>query len=396
MNPRYFLALSLLYSPLLAAVSLHQLLQQAWQAQPEFQLHTETEQGFAQRQQQTQQWLADAPKATLEHQTDRPFDDNGQRSWQARLDLPLWQPGQRQSTRTALNREQAAYQQRLQLLHWQLAGRLRASYWAYRLALAEQQRLEQRLTFEQDLQQDTERQIQAGQLSPLEQSLSQSRVQLARLALLTATGAQQQARNRFELDSRQSELPEATETPADPSQYPLDQHPSLLALRAEIDAVQHQRLAQPRLGLNPELQLGLSQQRERAGLDTEHQLAVGLQIPLGQTTSQRERRQALSLEQSRLQQELQQHRFQLQRQREQQQLELTQAQQAVRLSRDAAQLNQQVLTQQRRAFALGELSREQRLAAERQQLDLDAAATQAELERQRRIAEFNQTLGALP
>ncbi|MBP8186000.1 MAG: hypothetical protein KAX95_08955, partial [Pseudomonas sp.] len=114
------------------AATLREALDHAWAAQAN-QLSARDQQ-FSAQVAASQAWTPAPASVGLFNTSDQLNDNYGHREWEVEVSAPIWLPGQREHAEALANAEKTAFSGRSALSRWQLAGQLRESWWALRLA----------------------------------------------------------------------------------------------------------------------------------------------------------------------------------------------------------------------------------------------------------------------
>jgi len=329
---------------------------------------------------------------------DRVLDSVGLREIEARLQISLWRPGQRQQAQILGDRYQYLNESWRLNLRWEVAGRVRQ-------VLAELQRAETMLQLRQQAIASTEQLHQLTEALYLNGSVAQLDVMQSEALLLQQQGllfnaeaALIDAELNYTMLTGLSVRPATAYSEAQSEHAEIAQdHPLLQYLQANIDVADSQ-VERIRRQANGSPLLGFGVRRERGSRQQEYidSLGLSLNIPVGKSPvaaaqiSDARRQQAdllVARQQAyrQLNRDLQEasHLIEL----TDQQLGLTEAQ---------FNLSQQRSTIARSAFELGETDLLQAVLALQQAQAAEQELRSLELRRQSLIIEYNHTLGILP
>ncbi|MFO0317287.1 MAG: TolC family protein [Hyphomonadaceae bacterium] len=207
----------------------------------------------------------------------------GYREVEAGVTASLWRRGERNSLRAISSGLMASAARQNDVAKLEVAGNVRTAWWAYRRAAAEVGVLSDQVSSNQNLANNIERLVTAGEMARLDllQTQATNAEVKARLALAEGTLAQARAT----LEGLVGEIPNNLPIEA-PGALEADNHPSVLALRAEAESLDKQaRLV--RLQAAPAWRVGLDVRAERglSGDTTLTSTGVRVSRPFGATPS---------------------------------------------------------------------------------------------------------------
>lgn len=379
------------------AQSLHQSFEQAWQQQSAARLQPLYQQLSAQQAHNAQRLLADSPSLSLQHQRTDLEQENARRSVEARLDLPLWLPGQQQSLQALADATEQSLPYQQEFERWQLAGLLREHYWQYRLAQQQVEQLAQQRQAQDAQWQQAGLELSAGQIANTQRLQLNLQRQQLHSEQLEARLSLEQAELQFRQTSLGAPLPDAAEEMPATTAFSLQQHPQWRYLQAELTRQQAQyQAAQQSLSANPELQLGLGRERERFATEPEFSLTLGLKLPLGKAPGRQLQLRQQDLQRRQAELALEQAQYLLPQQYQQARQAYQLAQQQLVIQQQRQHDSQQLLNASQQAFKLGQIDWLNLQQATQQQQAATAAVQTAQLQRAYRIALLNQASGLLP
>jgi outer membrane protein TolC len=263
-----------------AAPTLHALVEAAWQRSPLAQTLTARRQETAASRDLAASWLAAAPTLGVSDRSDRWTDRRNARETELSLSAPIVLPGQHGARRQLA--ERADEELDAQLLHARLAiaGEVRSRLWeaaAAREVLAEKS---DHLHHVEDLADDVDRRVKAGDLARSDALLAKQEVLAATTDLALARGRAGEALARFRVLTGASALPDMEPEPL-PAATTVTDHARLRAAqatatraRAAVELASASRQGAPTVAL--------SMRRERDGImpNADRSIGIALQIPL--------------------------------------------------------------------------------------------------------------------
>ena len=391
-----YIFLLLLSPPLLAAGTLRDAIERAWERQPAAQARPARGDEFIAKQEAARAAFPEPPSLRLGNRNDRLNRNDGAREWEAEIALPLWLPGERDRQSAVVNAERDQYDTGLTAAKLKIAGEVRDAYWQARLADNELALARRKVHEAGVLAADVERRVKAGDLARIDLNQAQAAERLARAALAEAEIKTFRATQGFNVLTGLSALPIGEERPPAQGAVP-DEHPLLAPLQRAV-ATHQAKLNQATQNLrnNPELELGM--RRERGTFDEAYANSLLLRLRLPFATDARnkpriaganaeliEAHTAYTLERTKVVAEIETARRELEQSRTVS--GLTEAR--FTLTADT----QQLLA---KAFALGEFDLVTRLRAENERFEAELQFTRAKLEAARALSRLNQALGVLP
>ena len=391
-----YIFLLLLSPPLLAAGTLRDAIERAWERQPAAQARPARGDEFIAKQEAARAAFPEPPSLRLGNRNDRLNRNDGAREWEAEIALPLWLPGERDRQSAVVNAERDQYDTGLTAAKLKIAGEVRDAYWQARLADNELALARRKVHEAGVLAADVERRVKAGDLARIDLNQAQAAERLARAALAEAEIKTFRATQGFNVLTGLSALPIGEERPPAQGAVPVE-HPLLAPLQRAV-ATHQAKLNQATQNLrnNPELELGM--RRERGTFDEAYANSLLLRLRLPFATDARnkpriaganaeliEAHTAYTLERTKVVAEIETARRELEQSRTVS--GLTEAR--FTLTADT----QQLLA---KAFALGEFDLVTRLRAENERFEAELQFTRAKLEAARALSRLNQALGVLP
>ena len=341
--------------------------------------------------------LAGAPTLYFSHLTDAMLDNNGQREYEAGVELPVWHAGQRRALTTLAGTAGAESSAAASALRWEVAGQLRAVLWDIASAANAADQAKDSVAVAEELLSAVERRNARGDL-PLADVL------LARSALLekqksvieTRAGlldAERTYRSLTRLDARPQDFSETRSAREDFDAS----HPLLALADAELArAKANGELVDRETRGNMLVTVGPRRQRDAQTALMNNSFAVGVTIPVGgKPIGAPERARA-----ARAVAEAESRRGQLLRQLD---LDLHEAEHTLSVVEDSlalAKTQSDLAMQQwqmaKSAFAQGEIELRDLLRIQDAAQNGVREASRLRIEQGRQIAAINQALGETP
>ncbi|KON81325.1 TolC family protein [Azoarcus sp. PA01] len=370
----------------------------AWQRSVAARAGTARRDEQAARRDAAASWMPAPPNLTVTQRSDRLNRDAGERELEAELELPLWMPGARAAAGALVDAEGEALDARLAGARLRVAGALREAVWALRLAAGETAAAERRVAEAKTLATDVERRVAAGDLARIDANVARSAVQRALARQAEARAALRREQRMYVALTGGAVAPAGDEAaPEVVGAATLDAHPDVVELRRSA-ALARARLGQARAQTRdaPELILGVTRERERAGERYETTTTIGVRVPFGTDTHNRPRITAANAELVEAETAAALEHERLVAAVDAAAAELSRAHDAERFAAERARLavdTQQLLA---KAFDLGEIDLPTRLRADNERFDAELGVERARLELGRARSRLQQALGLLP
>lgn len=265
----------------LHAQTLSEAVEAAWRLNPDTSVAA-SGRGEAEGQRDVaERWLAAPPTATLSQRSDRFGTDEGLRSHELEVELPLWRWGQRNARLGFADAGIGLVDAELGLARWQVAGEVREALWTAAQGALERDTARQRLAVAERIEQEVGRHVAVGDLARVDLLLVQSEKAAAQANLADAEQRANESRQRYAvLTGLQSwTLPTAR---GDLTSAAIDGHPRVR--RAEADRQRAERGSEnARESANEPytLILGAERERERYGATTNTIVRLGVKVPFG-------------------------------------------------------------------------------------------------------------------
>ncbi|WP_288843695.1 TolC family protein [uncultured Deefgea sp.] len=328
------------------------------------------------------------------------LDDNlspsqGSREYEAELGIPLWQWGQKDRLLAQVNQLTKLEQSQWMLSHWALAGALREAVWSARLAKLAQDSAQQKLLALEKIHHDLQRQLQAGEVAPLDVNLAHQAWLEAQLQVALSAQQLNDSLQQFQALAGDIPLPDQPETR--PLALETMVHPQRQVLQAQTELALAQ-LAQAQYDTRdtPELALSLTRERGAPDEDYKNRGKISMRIPFGAEGRTQARVTSANSELISAQTQVQRTERQISTQQQMAHHALTLANQQLQMAQQRLQLATQAWQWQQRSYRAGQTSLTAFLTAQSDFLERGFAVQRAELELGRADSRYLQTLGVLP
>jgi len=346
--------------------------------------------------QQAEAFLPANPSVDLAHYNDALATGEGNREWDAGVEIPIWKPGQRDARRSYARKTGAVAGAARGSVRLQAAGEVRTRLWALglqrnRVALARRE-----LKTARTLAQKVRRRMELGDLARTDLLLARERVvekqtaleeQRGHLRVLRAAYRRVTGLDRVPGQWREKRAPEAPQ-PAD--------NPALSKARREVARLRAKvRWAGEEATASPSLTLGARRERAAGGTTIDSLLAA-VHVPIGLSPQRQAEQAPVRMELAQAQSRLDRLRREVRGSLEEARQGITTARRTLRQARQREKLARHNLTLARKAFDAGEydlidlIKIQDKFAAARR----DRA--QRKLEVHRAVARYNQAAGVVP
>ena len=377
------------------AQTLREAVDAAWARQPAARAQSAREADLAARRDAAGALTPQPPSLGLGARSDAPFQNEGQREYEAELAFPLWLPGQSARQTAVVDAERSQLDGILTVAKWKVAGEVRETYWDVRIAEVELALARRKVEESAAIAADVARRVKAGDLARVDLNQAQGAEQSARAAAVEAELKAFRARQGLQTLTGMSVLPAAEETTG--LAPPLDDHPQLSSRQRAAGAARA-KLAQAAEDRRDSPELALGMRRERGAFDQpyDNSLLLKFKVPFATDARNRPRIAAANAELIEVQAD-----YELERTRVAAEIEVARrglAQSETVRSFAAARFELAAETQRliARAFTLGEIDLVSRLRAENERFDAELGLTRTEVERARAVSRLNQAMGVMP
>lgn len=263
-----------------ASSTLHALVESAWQRSPLAQTLGARQQETAAARDVAASWLAAAPTLGVSDRSDRWTDQRNARETELSLSAPIVLPGQHGARRQLAERAGNELDAQLLQARLTIAGEVRTRLWeaaAAREVLAEKT---DHLHHMEELANDVDRRVKAGDLARSDALLARQEVLAATTDLALARGRAGEALVRFRLITGAAVLPDMAPEPL-PVEMPVTDHARLRAAQAaETRARAAVELAAASRQAPPTVALSMRRERDGNMPGFDRSIGIALQIPL--------------------------------------------------------------------------------------------------------------------
>jgi outer membrane protein, heavy metal efflux system len=345
-----------------------------------------------------ERWITNRPSWQTSYIDDGLLDDIGQREMEAGVSVNLWRPGERSQAQNL----GSSYQQKAQAwerhFNWLIAGRVR-------MALADNIHAETLLMLEGDATREAERLLEITTSLFESGAVPELDVLQVRSLLLEQREIELGAQaNLVDANRNYTVLTNLNMQPSEPhrehlstlEEIPLS-HPYLNLLRSEIDLAQANIEQAKRTALgSPSLTLGVRRERGIQQQAFNDSFGVTVNVPFGgsaavsaSTSSARSNKVDTEIRFAKVLQQLTAELHEIEH-------ELYLIEQTLELALERSEISQRHWEMSRAAFAAGETTLAQVVLAQQRALSSSKKMRLLELEKQRRITEYNQVVGETP
>jgi outer membrane protein TolC len=340
--------------------------------------------------------LPSAPAVGIIHQNDAIGSGRGERDWQAELELPVWQPKQRDNRLKVAEAIQSSTSAGRHSLKLQVAGQLREALWNIaandnNLSLAIN-----KLQVAKKLQSDVDKRYRAGELAKTDAMLAEQEVLRVEKEKVRAEAEVMHARHRYYLLTGLRELP-ANYEEKQSSLEDYSQSPIWLEAESKLGLAETERdLAQVESHEN--MRVLLNVRNSKGAFDTTDNNSVGVhvRVPFGGEASAAPIRAAAEMVVGNALTEREAMRFELEAAMHEAEHNLSVSRAELSIATKQHEIAKESLTLAQKAFQLGETDLVSLLRVQAQTFEVQRAFTTRQIQVQWDIARYNQTVGVLP
>ena len=269
--------------PSMAGTTLHAIVEQAWQRSVAVTTLAARQEEAAAAHDVAQSWLAGAPVLGLSDRSDRWLDNRRLREAEVSIAAAVLLPGQasaRQQLAARAGEDVEAQRHRARL---EVAGQVRLRLWEAAAAHEMLAEKEGHLHHLEDLHEDVQRRVKAGDLARSDGLLTGQEVLAAQAEVAQARTRARDALHRFELLTGVPELPAPEPEPLQP--VPPDAMSQHAHLRAAETAEQRARanvaLAAAGVQAPPTVTLAMRRERDSVTPESTRSIGIAVHVPLG-------------------------------------------------------------------------------------------------------------------
>lgn len=380
----------------LSAQTLHDAVAAAWRLHPDA-AAAASGLGEAEAQRDVaERWLVAPPTATLSQGGDRFGADEGRRTQELEVELPLWRWGQREARRGVAVAGTAAAEAELALARWQLAGEVREAVWSASLAALEVETARRRLAVAERIEQEVGRHVAVGDLATADLLLVQSEKAAAQANVFDAEQRAREAAQRYAVLTGLSAWSQPAVAAAIPD-APIESHPRVRRALAERQRAERAS-DNARASSNEPLSLIVAAERERDGYgaSTNNIVRLGIKVPFGGSAWNQPNLAAANAARSRAELDESATRRAVAAEVATARAALTVATAGLELAKTRQRAAEEHTGLLRKGFSLGETGLAWLLRAENLQLDAQAASARQELLLGQARSRLEHSLGLLP
>lgn len=340
--------------------------------------------------------LPSTPAVGVIHQNDAIGSGRGERDWQAELELPVWQPKQRDNRLKVAEAIQSSTTASRQSLKLQVAGQLREALWNIaandnNLSLAMN-----KLQVAKNLQSDVEKRYRAGELARTDSMLAEQEVLRVEKEKVRAEAELMHARHRYYLLTGLRELPASYEE----KQSILEdysQSPIWLEAESKVGLAETERdLAQVESHENMRVLLNVRSSKGAFDATDNDSVGVHVRVPFGSEASAAPIRAAAEMVVGNALTEREAMKFELEAAMHEAEHNLSVSRAELTIAAKQHEIARESLTLAQKAFQLGETDLVSLLRVQAQTFEAERAFTTRQIQVQWDIARYNQTVGVLP
>ena len=380
------------------SLSLPQLVEQTLEKYPDRLIYQALAQQAEAWQTRGDSWFAGSTALSLDYNTDQVANDQGTREASAKLEMTIWNWGQRSAAQDVAQQSKLSAEKQSQAVKLEVAHLVRAALWEMALADIRWQQAKYNLDISAQLLEKVKRRVELGDLARADLLLAEGE-HLQNRALLTQAEAEvMHSRKNYASLTQTTRMPAQYQEQLSPIKQIENNHPQLEAINALITRRQAGiEWAKTTDTVNqPKINVGGKTTRDQYGLDDMQSAGVGVVIPFGHSTYDAPEIATAHLE---LNQALAQ-REHLVRQLEK---GLHEAEHALEVTRQELSIAQQLkqiaethLNMTQICFTAGEINLLDLLKIQARSLEAIRNAKEQEVKLQRNIAFYNQAVGVQP
>jgi outer membrane protein, heavy metal efflux system len=388
------------------AINLAQAFALAWERQPAARSLPERQSAAQSRRAAADALTVEPPSLELAARSDRFNRDRGAEEQEVGLVLPLWLPGQRQGSQALADSAVNALNEGAAAQQLKLAGDVRDAWWAWQLALNEQELALARAESAKRLRDDVAKRVAAGDLARTDQHQADAALAMAEAVKAAADAQLTRAGLRLQMLTGQrlaAQKATAGVTAAEPEPAAVEfdamlaRHPALRTLEAQGEVARRQLdLARNQRRANPELTVSTRRERGLAGESMEQTWALALRIPFSGSARSDADVAGAHAEAIERGSEAERERERLSHELGAAQADLAAARSILLASETRARLAGETRHFVEKSFQQGESDLPARLRVELEAFEAEKQHRRARIELARSISSYRQALGLLP
>lgn len=380
------------------SLSLPQLVEQTLEKYPDRLINEALAQQAEAWQTRGDSWFAGSAALSLDYNTDKIANNQGTREASAKMEVTVWNWGQRSAAQDVAQQSQLSAEKQSQAVKLEVAHLVRAALWEMALADIRWQQAKYSVDISSQLLEKVKRRVELGDLARADLLLAEGEHLQNRSLLTQAEAEVMHSRKNYASLTQTTRMPAQYQEQLSSLKQIENNHPQLEAINALIARKQAGiEWAKTTDTINqPRINVGGKTSRDQYGLEDMQSAGVGVVIPFGHSTYDAPEIAAAHLE---LNQALAQ-REHLVRQLEK---GLHEAEHALEVTREELSIAQQLrqiaethLNMTQISFTAGEINLLDLLKIQARSLEAIRNAKEQEVKLQRNIAFYNQAVGAQP
>ncbi len=379
-------------------LSLAQLIEETLEKYPDRLINEALAQEADALQQRGDSWFAGSHALAMDYADDRISSDQGSREISTKLEFTVWNWGQRTAAQSQAAQAQSSADKQSAAVRLEVAGLVREALWTIAVADNRLQQAQINHDISKRLLEKVERRVELGDLPRADLLLAQSEHLQTRAHLTESEAELMHARKSYANLTQTTRIPANYRESLSPlSNIPQD-HPLLAATNAVIARKQADiEWAKSTDTINqPKVSIGSRTNWDQRGSDDLHSANVGVVIPFGHGTYDAPEIAAAHLELNKAlaQREHLQRLLEKNLHEAEHGLEVTRAE--LGIAEEMKAIAEQHLKMMQISFESGEINLMDLLKVQSRSLEAMQNAKQLEINLQRQIALYNQSVGVMP
>lgn len=379
------------------SLTLEKVIELTLEKHPDNQLTSALKQEADALQQRGNSWLAEAANISLHYFDDIPGDDDGYREFEAELELPLWNWGQRSAGQAVAEKAQHTANKQSSALKLKVAGLVRHALWDMRLQTNRYEQHKSTLSIFETLQSKIKRRVDLGDLPGSDLLLAKSEYLQARSSLAKAESEMMVARKNYSSLTLLTTIPANFEESLSPLETLSKDHPFLIAINASIQRKQAEINWVKSAGSGQtNVSVGGKTEKDDKHSDDIESMSVGISIPFGGTSHLAPEIAAanIHLTEALVQRDRLLRRLEKQHHEAKHALEVTETE--LSIANELKQIAESHLKITRLSFSVGEINLLDLLKIQARTLNAIRYAADHAIMLQKNIAMYNQSVGITP
>jgi outer membrane protein TolC len=364
---------------------------------PDSQLTSALEQEADALQQRGNSWLAEAPNISLLYLDDLPGDDSGYREFEAELQLPLWNWGQRSAGQAVAEKAHQTATKQFSALKLKIAGLVRNALWNIALKNNRYEQAKSILTISDKLQAKIKRRVELGDLPGSDLLLAKSEYLQARSSVAKTEAAMMVARKNYTSLTQLSTIPGNFKEPLSLLKNIGENHHYLSAINAAIQRKQAELNWVKSAGAGQtNFSLGGKTEKDDENSDDIESMSVGISIPFGGSAHLAPEIATANIQLTKVIVQRDQLFRNLEKQHHEAKHALKVTQTELKIANELKQIAESHLKITRLSFSVGEINLLDLLKIQARTHNAIAYALDHAIMLQKNIALYNQAVGVIP